>query len=385
MRHWRLGRLAIAVTGTLLAASLEASAAGNDESASAAAGAVRTDAPDRTLSVLLGGDILTEDRVLRVGAAAAAPGERYDFAPALGPVAAIVGSVDLAICHMELPIGGAGERPGVYGRSPFGGNLLLAPYEMADALRHTGFDRCSTASNHSTDVGTPGIDSTLAALDDAGISHVGTARTSDEALDTVFVVNGVRVSHLAYTRYSNTARPREPWRLNFAATPQQVTTDVAAVRAAGAEVVIVSLHLSQEMQRGPSTEARAFTTELTALTDIDLVVHHGPHVVQPVERVNGTVVYWSVGNLISAMGTPGRGRYSDPRSLDGLLATARFTELSPGEFEVEPWTVLICNEAVDRTVRAPVAELADGLLAPSKLAEMQACVDRSSSIAADLH
>jgi hypothetical protein len=96
-------------------------------------------------------------------------------------------------------------------------------------------------------------------------------------------------------------------------------------------------------------------------------------------------VYWSVGNLISAMGTPGRGRYSDPRSLDGLLATARFTELSPGEFEVEPWTVLICNEAVDRTVRAPVAELADGLLAPSKLAEMQACVDRSSSIVVDLH
>jgi poly-gamma-glutamate capsule biosynthesis protein CapA/YwtB (metallophosphatase superfamily) len=44
------------------------------------------------------------------------------------------------------------------------------------------------------------------------------------------------------------------------------------------------------------------------MTHIDLLVEHGPHVIQPVEQVNGTWVYWSVGKLISGMGIPSTGK-----------------------------------------------------------------------------
>lgn len=174
--------------------------------------------------------------------------------------------------------------------------------------------------------------------------------------------------------------PADRWRVAFAATPDQVADDVTAARGAGAEVVIVSLHLSQEMQTGPTIVDRTFATQLVQLADVDLVVHHGPHVVQPVEQIGNTTVWWSIGNFVSAMGTPGRGRYSDPRSLDGLLATARFTELPGGGFGHEPWTVLICNEAASRTVRAPVVELGDPTIAPWLRAEMQACLDRTTRV-----
>ena len=183
----------------------------------------------------------------------------------------------------------------------------------------------------------------------------------------MLTVNGVRVAHLAYTRYSNTVPQSDPWRVAFAASPQQVADDVAAVRTAGAEVVIVSLHLSQEMQTGPTPDDRAFATQLVQLADIDMLVHHGPHVVQPLEIVHGTPVWWSIGNFVSAMGTPGRGRYSDPRSLDGLFATARFTERPDGGFDIQPWSVLICNEASSRTVRVPSDELADPTSTPAWL------------------
>jgi hypothetical protein len=53
------------------------------------------------------------------------------------------------------------------------------------------------------------------------------------------------------------------------------------------------------------------------------------------------------------MGTPGRGVYADPRTLDELAATARFTETSPGVFDVEPWPVLLCNDPSTRAVYAP--------------------------------
>lgn len=188
---------ALVLLAGLGAAVHSASAADNDQVASATAQAGRVDAPPRSFSVLFAGDILTEDRVMRVGAAAATNGQEYDFAPMFQPVSAIVRSADLAVCHMELPVAWPGQRPGYWGRSPFGGNLLLAPHEMAESLRRTGFDRCSTASNHSYDLGAGGIDSTLAALDAAGISHAGTARQPNEAAPRLVDVNGVRVAHLS--------------------------------------------------------------------------------------------------------------------------------------------------------------------------------------------
>jgi Bacterial capsule synthesis protein PGA_cap len=347
--------------------------------------AVRLATPPRSFSLIATGDVLTESLVTSAAATqAAGTVARYDFAPLFAPVTAMLSSADIAICHMEMPIGAPGDRPGVYGRSPFGGNLILAPYEIAEGLRRAGFDRCSTASNHSNDLAEPGIDTTLAALDSAGITHVGTARSPAEAATSIITVNGVRLAHLAYTRYSNTVLPGEPWRVNFAATPAQVAADVNAARAAGAEVVVVSLHLSKELMSAPIPEDRQFVTDLTALAHIDLVIQHGPHVIQPVEQVNGTWVYWSVGNFISGMGTPSSGKYSDLRTLDGLAAAARFTESSSGAFTVDPWPVLLCNEPITRTIYAPSAALGQPL-PPIVRSELEACIQRSALVVAGLH
>ena len=345
------------------------------------AGAFSITRPPRTMLVVAGGDVLNEGAVNNAGAAAAVPPQRYDFAPMFAPVASIIGAADLAICHIEIPVGRPGASAGVYGRSPYGGNLLLAPHEVAAGLAATGFDRCSTASNHSHDLGSDGIASTLEALDAAGISHAGTARSPAESAPEVFTVQGIRVAHLSYSTYSNTVWPSDGWAMNRATSPERVAAAVHGVRAAGAEVVIVSQHLPKELLSGPIPADRAFVTRLTELADIDLIVHHGPHVVQPVEVVNGTPVYWSVGNFVSGMGRPGTGRYADPRTSDGLLAVVRFTETSPGQFTAVSQPVLLCNERSSRTVYAPVsalarAEAAGQPLDPGLDTQLRACLAR---------
>ena len=347
--------------------------------------AVRLDPPLRSFSLVATGDVLTESPVTAAASAfAAGTGATYDFAPLFAPITPMLSSVDVAICHMEMPIGTPGERIGVYGRSPFGGNLILAPYEIAAGLHRAGFDRCSTASNHSNDLGVPGIDSTLAALDAAGISHAGTARSPAEDTASLMTVNGVRLAHLSYTRYSNTVLPADPWRLNYVVTPAQVAADVNAARAAGAEVVVVSLHISKELLSAPAPDDRQFVVDLTAMTHIDLLVEHGPHVIQPVEQVNGTWVYWSVGNLISGMGIPSTGKYADLRTLDGIAAAARFTETATGSFTVEPWPVLLCVEPFTRLVYAPLS-LPTGSLPPLVRSEMDQCIQRSMPVVPTLH
>jgi len=354
-----------------------------DDAASATSEARRQHPPLRTFTLAATGDVLTEGTVVAAAASYAAPGQKYDFAPIFAPVAPILQSVDLAICHMELPIGGPNDHPGVYGRSPYGGNLLLAPHEVAAGLSATGFDRCSTASNHSIDLGVGGINSTLDAFDAVGVTHVGTARTPIESGLTTFVVNGVRLAHLSYTTSLNT-NPTDAFRLNYARSPERVAADVAAARLLGAEIVIVSMHVGMELLPAPTSGDRAFITTLTSLADVDLVIEHGPHVIQPLEQVNGTWVFWSVGNFVSGMGWAQAGRYADQRTADGLIATARFIETTPGNFTVDPTPVLICNEHNSRTVYPVITTLFDQTISPALRDQLQQCLARSAPVVADL-
>ena len=334
---------------------------------------------ERSLSVLLTGDILTENPVLDAGQeAGAATGVRYDFSPLFAPITPFVQSFDLAICQMELPIGRPDEEPGGKGRSPYGGNLLLAPYEMAASIDAAGFDRCTTASNHSYDLGDDGIDSTIDALEEAGLSWSGTARRPEEAPPATFEWQGIRLAHLSYTRRSNTDSPSDDWRLNLTADAARVAADVAAVREAGAELVIVSVHVFKEMTEEPIAENRDFAAALTASADIDALVHHGPHVVQGFEVLNDTPVWWSVGNLLSGMARPGQtGRYSDPRSRDGLGAVLRFQEDGPGNWQLAPSSVILCNEEVSRIIYPGVEAAQDPALDAQLREQLQGCVDRT--------
>lgn len=376
------GRTLLVAFGLVALGNQAVSAPPNSPTATVAAR--RVAAPPRTFSVAATGDVLTEDLVNQSAARSAAPGQRFDFAPLFAPIAPIISSADLAICHMEIPIGQPGARPGIYGRSPFGGNLLLAPYEIAAGLASTGFDRCTTASNHSNDLGVDGIDSTLDVLDTFGISHVGTARSPAEAIAPILHINGIRVAHLSYSRGSNTVLPQPTWRLNAVPSVQQVAADVVDARARGAEVVIVSIHILHELERGPIPADRAFVTDLTAAAPIDLIIEHGPHVIQPVETVNGTPVFWSVGNLVSGMGRPGTGRYEDPRSADGLIATARFTAVPGQRFHVDVMPVLICDEYSARTVYPALTTLNDPTISADLRGQLQRCLARSTPVVADL-
>ncbi len=380
-RGWIAGlTIGVAVAGVAQAAVPDAI---EPPGVTGSARAERLVAPPRSLSVVAAGDWLPESRVNAAAAAAAPPGVRFDHVPLLAPIAPMIASADLAICHMETPIGWPGAPVGLVGRAAIGGySLIAAPFEVADDLRRVGFDRCSTASNHSWDLGASGVESTLVALELAGLGHVGTARSPAEAAvrTTPFDVHGVRVAHLSYARNSNVGFPRDAWRIDRAVDAGTIVADVAEARARGAELVIVSLHVFVEMTSAPVRDDRALVTAVTGGADVDLVVVHGPHTIHPLEVVDGTPVFWSLGNLVSGMGVPGRGRFSDPRTLDGLLAAVRFTERPGGGFDAEAAPVLLCQMTGSRVVHAGLA----AAVAPDEVDDIEACVARSAPVVADL-
>jgi poly-gamma-glutamate synthesis protein (capsule biosynthesis protein) len=344
--------------------------------------ATTSPAPPRTLSVAAVGDWLSEQRINSAAARLATAGVRYNHVPLLEPLRDILANTDLAICHMETPIGRPGDRAGeVSNKNGF--TQFVAPYEVAADLRNIGFDRCSTASNHSMDLGLDGIDNTLAALDAAGITHSGTARTEAEARPSVFEVNGVKVAHIASTLGSDVGWPKEAWRLNQSVPASNVINDVNTARAAGAELVIVSLHIRSAGEFAPRPSEREQVEAITSQSHIDLIVIHGPHTIQPVEVVNGTVVYWSLGNLISGMGQ-GDGPESDPHRRDGLMARVEFTEQPDGTWAAAPEAILLCNVIGSRIVYPAITTLGDPTIDPTLRAQLTACQKRSARVVADL-
>jgi hypothetical protein len=84
------------------------------------------------------------------------------------------------------------------------------------------------------------------------------------------------------------------------------------------------------------------------------------------------------------MGWAQAGRYADERTADGLIATARFTETSPGTFEVTPVPVLICDEHTSRTVYPVIGTLAKPSISVALRNQLDQCLARSAPVVADL-
>ena len=379
----RVALVTIALVGSIAAVATAATAVG-DGPADVGRAADRVERPPASISIVAVGDVLPEARVrLSASRYGALTGSRFDFAPLFAPVQPIISAADLAICHMELPVGPAGGPYGNFGRSDFGGNRILAPYEIATGVRAAGFDACTTASNHSLDVGVDGIASTIEALTANGIASTGTATSAELARPTLVEIDGVTVGLVSYTVASNMFPPPEAWRLNFATHSGIISTAVEQARRDGAQIVLLSLHLAQELLPAPRPDDRALATAIVASSSVDAVFMHGPHVVQPFEYLDGTPVWWSLGNFISEMGPPSTGRYADPRTSDGLVAFLRFTERADGSFDHEARTIAICNDRIDRTVRAPVTDLARDDLPSSIRNDLAACAARTRALVPD--
>ena len=285
------------------------------------------------------GDIMCELPTLRK--AKHADGYRFD---------GIFDGADAAFRKTDYLVGNletvfAGQDPG-YSRDIYSYNT---PDSFAAAVREAGFDLVSTANNHCLDRGTEGLRRTLDVLDRVGLKHVGTARTEEEAHPFIAEICGLRIGFLAYTYGSNFAINRralgenEGYMVNFL-TPQtwsftprtgwknalkeRLLTRESRVRLMrllkrtynaprvdndepgelnprifqeieelkkNCDRVVLLLHAGGQFNDKPGRYTQMVIEELSK-TGVDAIIGNHPHVVQPVQRKNGKLVTYSLGN-----------------------------------------------------------------------------------------
>jgi poly-gamma-glutamate synthesis protein (capsule biosynthesis protein) len=311
----------------------------------------------RGFTLVASGDVLPHSTIIdRAGFDAGGTG--YDFRPMLAGIRSVVSRADVALCHMETVYGANGDYTGY--------PAFKSPPEVARALAATGYDGCSTASNHTLDDGADGIRRTLDALDRAGVRHAGSARAEEEARTvTVLQAGPAKIAHLAYT-YGTNGIPLpdgQPWAVNLI-DEARVLADARAARRAGADVVVVSLHWGTEWQDAPDEQQLTLARSLTAARsegrpDIDLILGTHAHVPQAYEKVNGTWVIYGMGDQIAGEMTNHQGA-RDPRGNQSTLGRFTFApparpggrwevtkaEFVPQLFDVDAGRVVNLNRAI---------------------------------------
>ena len=304
--------------------------------------------PDR-ITVVATGDVLLHER-LWTTAKRDGGSEDWDFAPLMSSVKPLVQKADLAIAHLETPLAPAG---GPYHGYP----LFQGPPQIATALKQTGYDLCTTASNHSFDGGANGVDRTLNTLEKVGLKHAGTARSRAEAEQTTIVdVGGVKIASLSFTfGFNGLPYPNgQTWRAGKI-DAKTIARKAQEAKDRGADLVLVSCHWGTEYSSRLNDQQREVAPQLLADSNIDLVIGHHAHVVQPMEQINGKWVAYGLGNLVAAHREP------ESTKAEGLLV--RFTFKRDGDrwsTEQAEFAPLLMTDALPVRVLDVRRELAKG-------------------------
>ncbi len=240
----------------------------------------------RRLTISVSGDLLPHLPVVD----RARTRDGYDFAPLLRDLRPLVRRADLAFCHVETPLQAG---------TPVGYPRFRTPPALAQGIRATGWDACSTASNHTVDQGAAGVRSTIQALERAGVRHTGSAVTRRGGRRILLLRRrGITVAFLSYTQHTNGLPVPHPWSVNLAA-PGRILDDARRARRKGADAVVVNLHWGTEYRHGPDAYQQRLARRLTRGKAITAIVGQHAHVVQPIRRLNGRWVVFGSGNLLS--------------------------------------------------------------------------------------
>ncbi len=231
---------------------------------------------------------------------------KYDFTYLFEQVKHYYQDADYAMACLETTFNGP----------PYSGYpQFCAPDELAESLKSVGFDLLSTVGNHSLDTHYDGVVRTLDVLDKAGLEHVGTYRTQEEA-DAVKVIDvgGIRLALLGYT-YGTNGLPLgdHPYAVNVFAEDymtdcaivdyDRLSADLAKARNTDADAIAVYMHWGNEYHTMPN-EQQIKLADFLFENGATLILGGHAHVPQPMETrtlPDGRTGYicYCLGNLIS--------------------------------------------------------------------------------------
>jgi poly-gamma-glutamate synthesis protein (capsule biosynthesis protein) len=204
----------------------------------------------------------------------------------------------------------------------------------AAALKRAGFDFLNLANNHALDGGAVCLDHTRECLTAAGISAGGVGYAQAEARDLhVVEKGGLSVGFLCYGEDGNWTLGAENPGLAYYEL-DAVLDDVTRHRPT-VDILVVSIHADVEFLPVPSPK-RIDHSRRIAAAGADILLEHHPHVPQGIERVDGSLVAYSLGNFVTAAHSSLNQKLHGPQTGYSFLLLVEVSESGVRGFERVP-------------------------------------------------
>ena len=218
----------------------------------------------------------------------------YDFKPMLEHIKERVKDYDLAYYNQETILGGTELGLSTY-------PLFNSPYEVGDAFIDAGFNLVSLATNHTIDKGEKGVLNSRNYWNQQADVLAAGSYSSFEERDKVVIkeVNGIKYAFLSYTTYTNgLIVPTGKEYLVNVYSEDLIKEEITRYRDQ-VDLLMVAMHWGTEYMTYPTNEQKEISEYLASL-GVDLIIGCHPHVIEPIEYIDDTLVIYSLGNFISS-------------------------------------------------------------------------------------
>jgi poly-gamma-glutamate capsule biosynthesis protein CapA/YwtB (metallophosphatase superfamily) len=210
-------------------------------------------------------------------------------APECDPaIRALLGAADLVIGNCESPIV---DRPSAELGTKLGTHHAMSERFLDGALAAVSIPReklvLSLANNHVLDQGIAGFDETMAALKRLGIRTIGLAANGPVQPVTV---GPLTLGLAGFTLWRNADADLFVGRVSMDRDPARWPRE-------GVDLLCAVPHWDWEFRHFPRAETRALA-RLLAGQGVGLIAGHHAHVVQPVERIDRTIVAYGLGDFL---------------------------------------------------------------------------------------
>ena len=294
-----------------------------------------------TASMIMVGDALIHSSVYN-DANRLANWSGYDFKPQMTLIKEKVNGYDIAYYNQETILGGTS-----LGLSDY--PTFNSPQEVGDAFIDAGFNLVSLATNHTVDRGKQAVLNSREYWNGKeGIQAVGSYSSNEEKEEIeakILEVNNIKYAMLNYTYGTNGMPVSDSYLVNVWPTDidnignpeydnkyqeykNTVAKDIEKLRDK-VDVLMVAMHWGIEYTHTPTNYERDMAKFL-ADHDVDIIIGTHPHVIQPVEWIDDTLVIYSLGNFISAQ-YQNQGTCSYYKCMVGLMSSLKITKTVLGK------------------------------------------------------
>jgi len=193
--------------------------------------------PDTVIHFLAGGDLNVTNKVVASGLTNGG----YDYGNMLLDVMPLFAGANLSAVNFEGNVYGTNYEEGKY----------AAPEQLMQALRNTGVDLVQIANSRTIANGLWGLDSTIKAIQEGGMTPLGVAPDQETYEKTggytIREVNGIRIAVVAFTKGLNNAIWPEEGEQKVNLLFKDYYTDYQKLDTEGIERILKSIQAQSRM------------------------------------------------------------------------------------------------------------------------------------------